>query len=238
MLQPFSSDTRCRMTIVSKKLFLTSLCTLALLAGCAKQPSQSADNASNQPSAAASNQPNASGTPGTASGAAGSSAASKASAGTVAETLPVGTIITVRLNNAISTKTANRGDRFSATVANPVQVNGQTVIPAGSTAEGVVSDVRARGRFKGGSLLRREDDGRGSICTRRIAPRFSASVDGHARVRAVRCTTLVRDGGGDEGRRRGDRAAGGHGAVHGPRLPDWRKLARMSYSLCCTPSVR
>jgi len=135
------------MTNVFQKTLPTSLCMLALLAGCAKQPSQSADNAAaNQPSAAA---------PGTAApGTPGSSAVGKSAAGSVAETLPAGTIITVRVNNAISSKTANRGDRFTATVANPVQVNGQTVIPAGSTAEGVVADARSRGRFKGSSLLR------------------------------------------------------------------------------------
>jgi len=138
------------MTNVFQKTLPTSLCMLALLAGCAKQPSQSADNAAaNQPSAAGPG----SAAPGAAAGTLGGSA-TKSSAGSVAETLPVGTIITVRMNNAISSKTANRGDRFTATVANPVQVNGQTVIPAGSTAEGVVADARSRGRFKGSSLLR------------------------------------------------------------------------------------
>src|SRR5437868_961841 len=117
LLQALQSDTRCAMTNVFQKTLPTSLCMLALLAGCAKQPSQSADNAAaNQPSAAA---------PGTAApGTPGSSAVGKSAAGSVAETLPAGTIITVRVNNAISSKTANRGDRFTATVANPVQVNG------------------------------------------------------------------------------------------------------------------
>ena len=62
-------------------------------------------------------------------------------------------MITVRLGETLSSKTSEAGQPFSATVAQPVQVNGNVVIPSGSTARGTVVVAHPLGRFKGGALL-------------------------------------------------------------------------------------
>jgi len=41
-------------------------------------------------------------------------------------TLPAGTAVTVRLASAVSSKLSASGDHFSATVAQPVEVDGKT----------------------------------------------------------------------------------------------------------------
>ena len=67
--------------------------------------------------------------------------------------IPAETFIAVVLDQSITSKTANSGDRFSATVESPVEVDGKLVIPKGARADGVVTDAKAAGRFKGGAAL-------------------------------------------------------------------------------------
>jgi len=67
--------------------------------------------------------------------------------------VPAETVITVVLDQTISSKTSKSGDRFSATVESPVEVDGKVAIPKGARAEGVVKDAKAAGRFKGGATL-------------------------------------------------------------------------------------
>ena len=68
-------------------------------------------------------------------------------------TVPAGTEITVRLSQAVGSKISNSGDTFTATVAEPVSVDGKVVIPEGSEATGTVVDAKSRGRFKGAARL-------------------------------------------------------------------------------------
>ncbi|HZD96256.1 MAG TPA: hypothetical protein VE133_18485 [Candidatus Sulfotelmatobacter sp.] len=68
-------------------------------------------------------------------------------------TIPEGTVITVRLGETLSSKSSNAGDGFSATVAEPVLVDGKTVIEKGAAARGSVVNAKAMGHFKGGALL-------------------------------------------------------------------------------------
>jgi hypothetical protein len=67
--------------------------------------------------------------------------------------IPAGTVLTVRLDQAVGSKISNSGDSFSATLAQPVVVNGATVIPAGAAAQGTVVQAAPLGRFKGGAVL-------------------------------------------------------------------------------------
>ena len=67
--------------------------------------------------------------------------------------VPADTVIAVVLDQTISSKTSKPGDRFSATVQSPVEVDGKVAIPKGARAEGVVKEAKAAGRFKGGALL-------------------------------------------------------------------------------------
>jgi hypothetical protein len=67
--------------------------------------------------------------------------------------IPAGTVITVRVAQALGSKTSSTGDSFSATVANPVAVEGKTAIPAGSAAQGTVVEAKAKGKVKGEGVL-------------------------------------------------------------------------------------
>jgi hypothetical protein len=73
-------------------------------------------------------------------------------------TLPEGTEIQVRLEQPLSSKTAQVEDRVEASVALPVQLDGRVVLPAGTRVRGVVSGVqRAERPVKGGRLDLRFD---------------------------------------------------------------------------------
>jgi len=67
--------------------------------------------------------------------------------------IPAGTTITVRLRQAVGSKTSNQGDRFDASLASPITVQGKTAVPAGATAYGQVTQAHAAGKFKGGATL-------------------------------------------------------------------------------------
>ena len=67
--------------------------------------------------------------------------------------VPRGTAIEVVLDQSLSSKTSTEGQSFSATVVDPVVVDGQVVIPKGAHARGTVTSVKAAGRFKGASEL-------------------------------------------------------------------------------------
>ena len=63
-------------------------------------------------------------------------------------TVPSGTRLDVRLDQAVSSKSAP-GSEFLATVSEPVVVNGVTVIPRGARAHGTIVSARPSGRLKG-----------------------------------------------------------------------------------------
>jgi hypothetical protein len=67
--------------------------------------------------------------------------------------IPAGMRIRVRLGQTLSTKQNQTGDPFSGVVVDPVRVNGQTVIPAGARARGVVTESKGLGKFKGQAVL-------------------------------------------------------------------------------------
>lgn len=64
-------------------------------------------------------------------------------------TIPAGTEIPVRLEQAISTKNAKVGDPVYATTAFPYVQNDHIVIPAGTYVQGRISEVKRPGRIKG-----------------------------------------------------------------------------------------
>lgn len=68
-------------------------------------------------------------------------------------TVPEGTTLTVSLGQSVGSKISQPGQSFSATLSNPVEVNGKTVIPSGAAASGTVVDAKPLGRFKGGASL-------------------------------------------------------------------------------------
>jgi hypothetical protein len=67
--------------------------------------------------------------------------------------VPAETVLAVVLDQTISSKTSHAGDRFTATVESPVEVEGKIAIPKGARATGVIREAKAAGRFKGGAGL-------------------------------------------------------------------------------------
>ncbi len=60
-----------------------------------------------------------------------------------------GTVLTVRVGTALSSKTSQTGSGFPATVAQSVSVRGMRAIPAGSAATGTVVAAKTKGKIKG-----------------------------------------------------------------------------------------
>jgi hypothetical protein len=69
-------------------------------------------------------------------------------------TVPADTIMRVRMDTELSSKTARAGDRFSATVTEPVYGGGSgvDVVPTGSKVWGRVTTVRRAGRRTPGNI--------------------------------------------------------------------------------------
>ena len=142
-----------------KKLTLPLIAALMMFASACGNK----NNANNEPAPA--NQPSATSTPGsagetssasqTASSAAAPSPTLKTRAATqpAPVTIPAGTVITVRTGQALSSKTSQAGETFTATVARPVDVGGSVAIPDGAKATGTVTTAHPLGRFKGGAML-------------------------------------------------------------------------------------
>jgi len=137
-----------------KSVALATATLLLVAAGCSKKPEPASNAAAPTGATTATG---TSGTAGTTAAPPGSAATASAPATPSAPqpfTLPEGTVITVRLNERVSSKDSSPGDRFTATVAQPVQVDGKDVIPKGATVTGTVTDAKALGKIKGSATLR------------------------------------------------------------------------------------
>ena len=126
--------------------------------------------------------------------------------------VPAGTDLVVRMGNTIDTKTANAGDTFTGSLARPVSVDGEVVIPAGAGVSGAVIDSKSPGRFKGAGTL--------SVALNSIdvggAP---TSIDSSHYVLSVKGkgkrTAVMAGGGTGAGALIGGLAGGGKGALIG-----------------------
>lgn len=67
--------------------------------------------------------------------------------------IAAGKVLTVTLDQNVSTKENSTGDRFKASLAEPVTVNGRTVLPVGTKATGTVVQAKSAGRLKGSAIL-------------------------------------------------------------------------------------
>jgi hypothetical protein len=118
---------------------LPFVCLCFVLTGCQK---------SNQPAASSNGAPAA-----TDSQNAANQAANAPAPAPPPIVVPEGTRIEVVLDQSLSSKTSSVGQSFSATVVDPIVVDGQEVISKGAHARGVVTSAKAAGRFKGASEL-------------------------------------------------------------------------------------
>src|SRR6266850_624898 len=112
------------------------LCTGLFAASCGKTADQPAADANSSPSVAES-----------------AKAAVKKAIEPRPLVVPADTVLEVVLDQTIGSKTTKPGERFSATVETPVEVEGKVAIPKGARAEGIVKEAKAAGRFKGGAVL-------------------------------------------------------------------------------------
>ncbi|HEX3320574.1 MAG TPA: hypothetical protein VHR84_07720 [Terriglobales bacterium] len=65
------------------------------------------------------------------------------------EELPPGTMVAVQVHDNLSSRTAKAGDHFVATLAAPVIIDNQTVLPAGTQVSGKVLAAKLSGRRAG-----------------------------------------------------------------------------------------
>jgi hypothetical protein len=68
--------------------------------------------------------------------------------------VPAGTPISVRLQNAISSASNRPGDEFAAVLDEPIVVDGKTVAPRGAAVQGRVIAARSSGRLHNSGYLR------------------------------------------------------------------------------------
>jgi len=123
--------------------------------------------------------------------------------------VPAGTALTVRVGQALGSKTSQTGQTFLATVAQPVSVGGRTAIPAGATVSGTVVNAKPKGRFKG--------EGQLSLALRSIAVKGKTysiqtrALDSTVKGKGKR-TAATTGGGAAGGALIGGIAGGGKGA--------------------------
>jgi hypothetical protein len=134
------------MTRSLSSIAMAFICLCFILAGCQKSPDQQAT------SSGSSAAPGATDAQSAANQAANAPAQAPAPA-PAPIVVPRGTAIEVVLDQPLSSKTSTEGQSFSATVVDPVVVDGQVVIPKHAHARGTVTSVKSAGRFKGASEL-------------------------------------------------------------------------------------
>jgi hypothetical protein len=127
-------------------------------------------------------------------------------------TIPEGTSLTVRLGEALGSKLSQPGQSFSATLSDPVQVGGKTVIPSGAAAKGTVVDAKPLGRFKGGASLQVQLT---SITIHGTEHEIQTSAVSQTAKGKGKRTAVLAGGGAGLGALIGGLAGGGKGAVIG-----------------------
>jgi hypothetical protein len=207
---------------------LVSISALAVLSmltcdGCKSKSPQAGNeqpNAQSQPSASSSSAAPAPGSAPASSSASGSAPGSAPASAPAPQAppppavvdLPAGTRIHVRLDQDLGSKISQPGDSFTATVADDVMVNGQTVIPRGARADGTVIDAKPLGRIKGQASLEIRLD---RVHTKWGSyPVASSSIDRVEKGKGKR-TAFFAGGGAGLGAIIGGLAGGGRGAAIG-----------------------
>jgi type IV secretion system protein VirB10 len=71
----------------------------------------------------------------------------------IAAEIPQGAHVLLRMENSISTRTAQDGDYVYLRTGTPVSVAGSIIVPAGSYVQGVVTNAKRSGRVKGRAEL-------------------------------------------------------------------------------------
>jgi hypothetical protein len=208
-----------------QKQFLTVALTLLLLAACSKKP---VDDRSSQNPPSSSTDLSAQATPPPAADTSPAQATPPPAADTSPAQVPLpppppkpkpkpivvpaGTILTVRLQEALSSKTNSQGDPFNATLAQPLVVGGKSVVPAGSSVSGTVTEAHKAGRFKGGATL---DIALNTIAIGSHTYQISTLTMSQTSKGKGKRTAVMAGGGAGVGAMIGGLAGGGKGAIVG-----------------------
>lgn len=142
-------------------------------------------------------------------------------------TVPAGTVITVRLDEALGSKLSQPGQSFSATVAEAVAVDGKEVIPVGAAASGTVVDAKPLGKFKGGARLQIKLDSV-TVGGKNYALE-TASVNRAIKGKGKRTAAMI-GGGAGAGAVIGALAGGGKGAAIGAAIGAGAGTAGAAYT--------
>jgi|SRR5690242_1212550 hypothetical protein len=67
--------------------------------------------------------------------------------------VPEGTSISVTVDQAVSSKDTQPGQRVAASLAEPIIVDGREAIPRGAKVSGTITNAKSAGRFKGNAEL-------------------------------------------------------------------------------------
>ena len=126
--------------------------------------------------------------------------------------VPAGTVLTVRLAQSVGSKISQTGESFSATLAEPLQVGGSVLVPAGTEASGTVAEAVPLGRFKGGARLVLQLDS--LTVSGKQYPISASAIARSAKGKGKRTATMV-GGGAGVGALIGGLAGGGKGAAIG-----------------------
>lgn len=194
-----------RISRFSLPLFALTIGAMLAMGGCGKKSNQQASNEAPAQSAA---QPSGS----AAAPASGAAAAPAQPAPPPPVTIPAGTRIHVRLDQAVGSKISVAGQAFKATVADDVVVNGQTVIMNGADAAGTVIAARPLGHVKGGALLELRLD---RVTTASGSYPVATSTMERTEKGKGKRTAKFAGGGGAFGAIIGGLAGGGKGALIG-----------------------
>jgi BON domain len=126
--------------------------------------------------------------------------------------VPVGTVLTIRTNEALSTKKLKVGAVFTGSVMTPISLEGKLIIPKGSDVHGTVTQVKKAGKFKGAAELALSLNG---ITVKGHTYNIVTEYYGQQSKGKGKRTTAMIVGGAGTGAAIGGIAGGGQGAAIG-----------------------